>query len=142
MKSSITTHFETTQFAGIIARIVNADESPYTVLDMVIRPGFGAPAHISPMEDKLFILIQGSVRYLIGDKTEIAQAGARIQVAKGVIHGFRNVGEEDARHILISTPRHHENFFRALHNNSLLQRSDRVAEIAAQNDQQIVGPLP
>src|SRR5215467_13095180 len=115
MQSGITTDFETTEFAGIRTRIINADDSPYTVLDMTIQPGFGAPAHISPGEDKLFIVIQGTLKYLVGDTVDIAEAGARVQVAKGVVHGFTNMGNGEARHILVSTPRHHEEFFRALH---------------------------
>jgi quercetin dioxygenase-like cupin family protein len=144
MQSGITTDFETTQFAGISARILNTDDSPYTVLDMTIQPGFGAPAHISPGEDKLFIVIQGTLKYLVGDTTEIAEAGARVQVAKGVVHGFTNMGNGEARHILVSTPRHHEEFFRALHamTHSHERHPDTPSEIAAKCDQQIVGPLP
>jgi quercetin dioxygenase-like cupin family protein len=111
---------------------------------MVIQPGFGAPAHISPGEDKLFIVIQGKLKYLLGDKTEIAEPGARVQAAKGVIHGFTNVGEGEARHILVSTPRHHEEFFRNLQSISIRQdrEPDLLTETATKNNQQIVGPLP
>ncbi|MFD2030983.1 cupin domain-containing protein [Ancylobacter dichloromethanicus] len=113
MQAGITTEFETTEFAGLDTRIVNSGESPFTVLDMTIKPGFGAPAHISPTEDKLFIVITGRVKYLVGEDLHVAEPGARIQVPKGVIHGFTNVGDADARHILISTPRRHEEFFSA-----------------------------
>jgi quercetin dioxygenase-like cupin family protein len=144
MQSGITTNFETTEFAGISTRIINADESPYTVLDMTIQPGFGAPAHISFREDKLFIVIQGRLKYLVGDETEIAEPGARVQVSKGVTHGFTNVGDSEARHILVSTPRHHEAFFRDLHRMppEAGRSAEMLPEIAAKNDQQIVGPLP
>lgn len=142
MQSGITTDFETTQFSGLNTRIINANDSPCTVLDMTIQPGFGAPAHISFHEDKLFIVIQGTLRYLIGDTVKIAEAGARVQAAKGVVHGFTNIGDGEARHILVSTPRHHEEFFRALHAMTQSQQQHLLAEIAAKCDQQIVGPLP
>ncbi|GLK71741.1 cupin domain-containing protein [Ancylobacter dichloromethanicus] len=144
MQAGITTEFETTEFAGLDTRIVNSGESPFTVLDMTIKPGFGAPAHISPTEDKLFIVITGRVKYLVGEDLHVAEPGARIQVPKGVIHGFTNVGDADARHILISTPRRHEEFFRALHQipQPREQHMDMLPEIAARNDQEIVGPLP
>jgi quercetin dioxygenase-like cupin family protein len=144
MQSGITTEFETTDFAGLITRILNSKESPYTVLDMTIKSGYGAPAHISQEEDKLFIVIGGQLKYLIGDKTEVAGAGARVQVPKGIVHGFTNIGADDARHILVSTPRHHEEFFRAMHSipHPLEQHSDMIPEIAARNGQEIVGPLP
>jgi hypothetical protein len=60
MKPGVTTEFETTEFAGITAKIINPYPSPFTVLDMTIKPGFGAPAHISSTEDKLFMLIEGN----------------------------------------------------------------------------------
>ncbi|MGC1303182.1 MAG: cupin domain-containing protein [Caulobacteraceae bacterium] len=144
MKPGVATEFETTQFAGITAKIINPYPSPFTVLDMVITPGFGAPAHISSTEDKLFIVIEGRLKYLIGDETETASPGARVIVPRGVVHGFTNVGDGDARHILVSTPRRHEEFFRDLHNlaGSPQQRADELPAIAQRHDQSIVGPLP
>jgi quercetin dioxygenase-like cupin family protein len=141
---AITTKFETTEFAGLTTKIVNPDESSFTVLDMTIQPGFGAPAHISESEDKLFIVLEGQVKYLVGDQTEVATPGARVLVPKGVVHGFTNVGASDARHILISTPRRHEEFFRDLHNipDPREQHLDMLPTIAARNGQRIVGPLP
>nr|WP_245289071.1 cupin domain-containing protein [Bradyrhizobium sp.] len=108
MKPGVTTEFETTEFAGIAAKIINPFPSPFTVIDMTIKPGFGAPAHISSTEDKLFMVIEGQLKYLIGDKTEIVGPGARVIIPRGVIHGFTNVGIGEARHILVSTPRRHE----------------------------------
>ena len=144
MEAGVTTKFEQTDFAGISARIINPDTSPFTILDMTIKPGFGAPAHISASEDKLFIVLEGTLKYLIGDSTEIVGPGARVQVPKGVVHGFTNVGAGDARHILVSTPRRHEEFFRDLHNipEPRQEHMHLLSEIAQRHDQAIVGPLP
>jgi len=144
MEAGATTQFEQTDFAGISTKIVNADTSPFTILDMKIKPGFGAPAHISASEDKLFIVLEGTLKYLIGDKTEVVEPGARVQVPRGMVHGFTNVGSGNARHILVSTPRRHEEFFRDLHNipEPREQHMHLLAEIAERNDQTIVGPLP
>ncbi len=141
---AITTNFETTEFAGLTTKIVNPDESSFTVLDMTIKPGFGAPAHISEGEDKLFIVLEGQLKYLVGDQTEVAAPGARVLVPKGVVHGFTNVGAADARHILVSSPRRHEEFFRDLHTipDPREQHMDMLPTIAARHGQQIVGPLP
>ena len=144
MEAGITTQFEQTEFAGISAKIINAGTSPFTILDMKIKPGFGAPAHISATEDKLFIVLEGTLKYLIGDKTEVVEPGARVQVPKGMVHGFTNVGSGDARHILVSTPRRHEEFFRDLHNipDPREQNMHLLPGIAERNAQSIVGPLP
>jgi quercetin dioxygenase-like cupin family protein len=112
------------------------------VLD-TIKPGFGAPAHISDGEDKLFMVMEGHVKYLVGDHTEVAAPGARVLVPKGVVHGFTNVGAADARHILISSPRRHEEFFRDLHNpDPREQHMDMLPTIAARNGQRVVVTLP
>jgi quercetin dioxygenase-like cupin family protein len=144
MEAGTTTKFEQTDFAGISTKIINSGTSPFTILDMKIKPGFGAPAHISASEDKLFVVLEGRLKYLIGDKIEVVEPGARVQVPKGMVHGFTNVGPGDARHILVSTPRRHEEFFRDLHNipEPREQHMHLLPEIAERNDQRIVGPLP
>jgi uncharacterized cupin superfamily protein len=84
------------------------------------------------------------MKYLVGDKIEIAKPGARIQVAKGVVHGFTNVGTSDARHILISTPRHQDDIFRAIQRipQPHAQHMDELQELGARSGLEIVGPLP
>lgn len=141
MKTGVTSDLETTDFAGISTRIINPFPSPFTMLEMTIRPGFGAPAHISSTEDKLFLVLSGEIKYLLGEETHIAPVGARVQVARGVVHGFTNVGSGPAMHILVSTPRRHEEFFRDMHN-APEPRAEHIPSIAAKNDQAIVGPLP
>jgi quercetin dioxygenase-like cupin family protein len=141
METGITLDFETTEFAGMKTRILNPYPSPFTMLEMTIQPGYGAPAHISITEDKLFIVLSGEIKYLIGEETHLVPVGARVQVARGVVHGFTNVGNEPAKHILVSTPRRHEEFFRDMHN-APEPRADSIPAIAAKNDQAIVGPLP
>jgi quercetin dioxygenase-like cupin family protein len=144
MDAGITTEFEQTDFAGIRARIINTPTSPFTILDMTIKPGFGAPAHVSATEDKLFIVLEGTLKYLIGERTEVAGPGARVQAPKGIVHGFTNVGPGDARHILVSTPRRHEEFFRDLNDipEPREEHMHLLPEIAERHDQKIVGPLP
>lgn len=144
MEAGITTQFEQTDFAGISTKIINPATSPFTILDMKIKPGLGAPAHISASEDKLFVVLEGTLKYLLGDRTEVAAPGARVQVPKGMVHGFTNIGSNDARHILVSTPRRHEEFFRDLHNipEPREENMNLLPVIAERHDQTIVGPLP
>jgi len=144
MEAGIEYEFETTDFAGITARITNPLSCPFTVLDMSIKPGFGAPAHISFTEDKLFIVLEGTLKYVVGDSIENVRPGARVTVPKGCIHGFTNVGEGIARQFLVSTPRRHEEFFRDMHSIPEPREAhmDQLPIIAKRHDQAIVGPLP
>lgn len=144
MQADVTMEFETTEFAGITTKIINPYPSSFTMLDMTIKPGFGAPAHISATEDKLFVVIEGRMKYLIGETTQLVELGARVQIPRGTVHGFTNVGSGDARQILVSTPRRHEEFFRDLRDipDPREQHMDLLPGIAARHDQEIVGPLP
>jgi quercetin dioxygenase-like cupin family protein len=141
MESGVTLEFETTEFAGIKTRILNPYPSAFTMLEMTIQPGYGAPAHVSVTEDKLFIVLSGEIKYRIGEETHLVPVGARVQVARGVVHGFTNVGADVAKHILVSTPRRHEEFFRDMQN-APEPRLEHIPAIAAKNGQEIVGPLP
>src|SRR5262249_48363248 len=125
-------------------KTINPSPSPFTILHMTIKPGFGAPAPISATEDKLFIVMEGRVKYRIGDRTEVVEQGARVQIPRGTVHGFTNVGSTAARQILVSTPRRHEEFFRDLHNIPEPREAhmDLLPGIASRHDQVIVGPRP
>ncbi|CAB3761346.1 cupin domain-containing protein [Paraburkholderia solisilvae] len=144
MEAGITHEFETTDFAGITARIINPGSCPFTVLDMSVKPGFGAPRHISFSEDKLFIVIEGVFKYVIDEETGLAGPGDRVTVPKGMVHGFTNVSDGVARQILVSTPRRHEDFFRDMHNIPEPREAnrDRLPAITQRHDQAIVGALP
>lgn len=144
MEAGITTEFEITRFAGLETRILNPYPSHFTILDMTVTPGFGAPAHVSYSADKLFIVLEGELRFLIDAKTENVVPGARVMVPRGTIHGFTNVGSGPARQLLIASPRRHEEFFRDLHNIPKPREShmDQLPEIARRNGQVITGPLP
>ena len=89
-------------------------------------------------------MIEGQLKYLIGDKTEIVGRALALIIPRGATHGFTNVGIGDARHILVSTPRRHEEFFRDLHNipEPREQHMDQLPAIAQRHDQAIVGSLP
>jgi quercetin dioxygenase-like cupin family protein len=144
MQADVTTGFETAEFAGITTKIIKPYPSPFAMLDMTIKPGFGAPAHISATEDKIFVMIEGRMKYLIGERTKVVGQGARVQIPRGIVHGFTNVDSGDARHIVVSTPRRHEEFFRDLHDipDPRDEHMDLLPRIAARHDQTIVGPLP
>ena len=141
MEPGVTTEFETTEFAGITAKIINPYPSPFTVLDMTIAPGFGAPSSYLVDRRQALHRDRGATKfYLIGDKTEIVGPGIRVTIPRGVIHGFTNVGVSDARHILCPRLRRHEEFFRDLQPRE--QHRDLAAGHRPTSRPIVVGPLP
>lgn len=132
---------EVAEFSGIKASILmGGDGVPFTVMAMSVASGMGAPAHISFHEDKVFHVFEGSFLFLIGDERLEVQPGDHVFVAKGQSHSFAALGE-NASMTLISTPAHHDRFFRALSDLEVPHDPERVAAVCKAFDQAIVGPV-
>jgi quercetin dioxygenase-like cupin family protein len=66
--------------------------------DFALRPGGAVPIpHVHPIQTERFEVVAGRMRFRIGLRTRIAEPGDVIEVAPGVLHGFGNAGEEEAR---------------------------------------------
>lgn len=82
-----------------------------TVIENEIAPGDGPPAHTHEAEDETWVILEGEVRFLLGDTLEDAPAGTFVFVPRGVAHAFQNVGTTPARMIIGFTPSGMEHFF-------------------------------
>jgi len=94
--------------------IAGRGRDPFTVMRMTVPPDGGVPSHQSPDEDKLFVVLAGSLRFHIGDEFFDVVAGQQIAVGKGDTHGFVNVGETPAMHLIITSPARHDELLTAL----------------------------
>ena len=129
-------------FSGIDADVLlGGDKAPFTVMDMTVAPGTGAPAHISFHEEKVFHVAEGSFLFLVGEERITVESGEHVYVAQGVPHGFSALGEGPARMTLVSTPAHHERFFQALSELAVPHDPQQVEAVCAAFGQAIVGPV-
>lgn len=87
---------------------------PFTVMRMTVPPDGGVPSHQSPDEDKLFVVLSGSLRFHIGDEFFEVATGDQLAVAKGDTHGFVNVGTGPAVQLIITSPARHDELLTAL----------------------------
>ena len=132
----------TAEFSGITATILLGDDAaPFTVMEMVVDPGMGGPAHISPSEDKVFHISKGPVLFLIGQERIEANDGDHLFVRKGQVHSFSAQGDQPSRMTLVSTPSHHHRFFQALSALPTPHEPQDVQAVCIDCDQQIVGPV-
>jgi len=77
----------------------------------VTPPGGGPPPHYHSIEDEMFHVIEGRVAFLVnGDWNEVGPAGAAF-MPHGVIHTFKNVGDQPSRMLIATMPSGFENFF-------------------------------
>jgi quercetin dioxygenase-like cupin family protein len=66
--------------------------------ELALRPGGAVPIpHVHPIQTERFEVVAGRMRFRIGLRTRVAEAGEVIEVAPGVLHGFANAGDEEAR---------------------------------------------
>src|SRR5215210_7050132 len=82
-----------------------------TALENVIPPGEGPPVHTHANEDESWYVIEGELRFKLGDELSLATAGSFVFVPRGIPHAFRNVGNEPARLLVMFTPSGMELFF-------------------------------
>ena len=82
-----------------------------TLFENVIAPGDGPPLHTHVDEDESWYVLQGALRFRLGEEIADAPAGSFVFVARGTPHCFQNAGTEPARIIVMFTPSGMERFF-------------------------------
>jgi quercetin dioxygenase-like cupin family protein len=82
-----------------------------TALENVIPPGEGPPLHVHANEDESWYLIEGDLRFKLGDEVHHAPEGSFVFVPRGVPHNFHNAGDAPARILVMFTPSGMEAFF-------------------------------
>jgi mannose-6-phosphate isomerase-like protein (cupin superfamily) len=89
----------------------------FTALENVIAPNDGPPLHTHSAEDESWYVIDGHLRFRLGDVIADAPSGTFVFVPRGTPHCFENIGAEPARILVMFNPSGMERFF------------DRFAEI-------------
>jgi quercetin dioxygenase-like cupin family protein len=82
-----------------------------TALENVIAPNDGPPLHTHAAEDEAWYVIEGDLRFRLGEEVADAPAGSFVFVPRGVPHCFQNAGTEPARILVLFTPSGMERFF-------------------------------
>ncbi len=73
-----------------------------------------APLHVHHADDEAWYVLEGSLRFRIGDAVGDVGAGEGVLVPVGTPHAYGNPSPERARHLLVMTPRI-ERLVRAIH---------------------------
>ena len=65
--------------------------------DFALRPGAAVPiAHVHPIQTERFEVTSGRMRFRVGRRTVIAEAGDVVEVEPGTPHSFANDGDDEA----------------------------------------------
>ena len=68
-------------------------------------PRLVAPLHVHLEDDEAWYVLEGTLRFRLGERELEAHAGAAVVGPRGVPHTFWNPGREPARFVLVITPR-------------------------------------
>ena len=72
--------------------------------------GYGPPLHVHSREDEVMYVLEGQIRFRLGDDEFLAGPGTWVWQPRGVPHSFR-VESEGARALIIFTPGGGERMF-------------------------------
>jgi quercetin dioxygenase-like cupin family protein len=83
----------------------------FTMWTEITPPGGGPPPHYHLNEDEAFHVIEGRVAFLVDGKWHEVGPGGAAFMPRGVVHTFKNVGDQSSRMLLTTTPSGFEKFF-------------------------------
>ena len=85
-------------------------DGAYSLLEVELT-GDGPPQHIHNNEDEAFYVLEGEVKFLLGEHTSIAKAGTLARIPRGTRHAFCRVGKKYAKLLALFNPAGIEKFF-------------------------------
>jgi quercetin dioxygenase-like cupin family protein len=82
-----------------------------TVWTEITPPGGGPPPHYHVNEDETFHVLEGRVAFLAEVEWHEVGVGGAAFMPRGVVHTFRNAGDQPSRMLISTTPSGIEKFF-------------------------------
>jgi mannose-6-phosphate isomerase-like protein (cupin superfamily) len=64
-----------------------------------------APLHVHHEDDEAWYVLEGTLRFRIGDEEIEAGPGSAVLAPKGMPHAYGNARDEPARYLLVMTPK-------------------------------------
>ena len=98
---------ETLWFVGdlITLKMVGEDTAgAFALAEEITPPQGGPPPHMHTREDEAFLVLEGELEFVVGDRTITASAGSVVYGPRGIAHTFRNVGPTPSRMVVLIMP--------------------------------------
>jgi quercetin dioxygenase-like cupin family protein len=117
----------------------------FALVEQIVPPGGGSPFHIHRNEDEAFYLLEGEIRFFIGDQSWVLGPGGFAFLPRGIAHGFRTEGDAPSHSLLLATPGGLEQFVAELSTPLPPAGPPDLAVLlatAAKYGIEILGPLP
>lgn len=88
-----------------------ATDGSMSVMENSAAPGEGPPMHTHANEDESIYVLEGELRFKVGDELLPGPAGSLAFLPRGVPHAWQCVGDRPARVLIHFTPAGMERFF-------------------------------
>jgi quercetin dioxygenase-like cupin family protein len=108
--------------------------------EVEVGPGEGPPHHTHDTQDEAWRVLEGRLRFRLGDDVQEAETGAWVFVPRGTAHCFQNIGDTPARLLTIFTPAGMEPFFEAFANVAREDAAGAFATLGEPVGMHVVGP--
>lgn len=116
--------------SGLTCKISSADTSgAFTVLELRLAPGEGAPLHVHRHEDELVYVRDGVCTVAQPGREWSAPAGSLVVFPRNTAHAFRNTGGEPCTLLITAIPGGLDRYFAEVSAALLAQQPERVAAI-------------
>jgi quercetin dioxygenase-like cupin family protein len=83
----------------------------FSLMEAVLPKDQGPPPHDHPW-DEAYYIIEGDVRFQIGEDVQIYRAGDFVYAPGGTLHSFQGATDKPARVLVFDAPAAAEQFFR------------------------------
>lgn len=101
----------------------------------------GVPRHFHHHLDELFYVLEGDIRFLLGDEETVADPGTFIYIPRGVVHAWRPTGTGPVRQLLGVIPGGFEGYLDEMQNLPSPQDDPEAwRELNRKWDVEVVGP--
>jgi mannose-6-phosphate isomerase-like protein (cupin superfamily) len=100
---------------GTVSILIDGEEtnSAFSLWEATQKPGSEPPLHVHHASDETFYVLEGKMRFLIGDRIYDAGPGEVVFAPRGIPHAFK-IKSSVSRAITLCTPSGFEEWFQKL----------------------------
>ncbi|MEJ7587348.1 MAG: cupin domain-containing protein [Ferruginibacter sp.] len=105
-----------------------------------LSQGKGTPLHIHPLQDEIFIVLEGEYYFLVGEKKYHLNKGESIFLPRNVPHAWTQASEKGKMTVILQPAGKLESFFVTMAAMDHEPSKEEIAAIFAENEMQVIGP--
>ncbi|WP_242916696.1 cupin domain-containing protein [Pontibacter liquoris] len=105
-----------------------------------LSPKRGTPLHLHHAQDEIFYVLEGAYQFQVGPDKHQLKTGDSIFLPRKVPHAWTQLSQSGKMTVIVQPAGKLENFFVTMANLTEEPSQERIAQIFADNDMEVVGP--